>query len=139
LVLASGVAACDGPTQLYPGPQRPFSEIARLCCHVSEIRSSLIGAKVRIQAIDGRSFAYFENWAELPPGRHEVAYAYLEGVGAYPLPVLPLSENSGRLVFNAQPGRGYILRADRRAERVYAWIEDEADRALVAGQRPDTP
>ena len=132
------LAACQEPTKMYEGPERPFAEISRICCRVAEVHGSLIGAKLRIEAIDGRDAGYFETWAEVAPGRHEVRYAYLEGIGAFPTPVLPLSSDHGRLIFNAQPGRGYILKADRQGDRVWAWIEDEASRALVAGQRPPT-
>ena len=69
---------------------------------------------------------------------HEVRWAYLQGIGAFPTPVLALGADRGRLIFNAQPGRGYLLKAGRRGDRVWAWIEDEASRALVAGERPPT-
>ena len=124
---------------MYPGPERPFAEISRICCRVAEVRGSLVGGgKVRIEAIDGRDAGYFETWAEVLPGRHEVRYAYLEGLGAYPVPVLPLDSSHGRLIFNAQPWRGYILKAERQGDTTWAWIEDEASRALVAGERPPT-
>lgn len=130
------LAACQEPTQLYPGPEKPFSEVARICCRVAEVHGSLIGDKLRLDAVDGRSSGYFETWAEIAPGRHEIRYSYLRGIGAYPTPVLPLSSDEGRLIFNAQPGRGYILKATREGDRVWAWVEDEASRALVAGERP---
>jgi hypothetical protein len=130
------LAACQQPTQMYEGPQRPFSEVARICCRVAEVHGSLIGGKLRIEAIDGRDAGYFETWTEVAPGRHEVRYAYLDGILAYPAPVIPLSADRGRIVFNAQPGRGYILKAVRDRDRVRAWIEDEASRELVGGERP---
>ena len=130
------LAACESPVRQYPGPERPFAEVARLCCHVAEPHGSLIGAKLRIVSIDGRAFGYSETWAEILPGRHEVRYAWLEGIGAWPIPVLPLAGDEGTLVFEARPGRGYILKADRQDGRTWAWIEDEASRALVAGARP---
>lgn len=133
VILLSG---CEEPAQQYEGPQRPFSEISRLCCRVAEVHGSLIGDKLRLEAIDGRDAGWFDTWTELLPGRHEVSYAYLQGLLAYPLPVLPYSTDRGRMIFNAQPGRGYILKADRQGDRVWAWIEDEASRDLVAGQRP---
>ena len=132
------LSACQQPTQMYEGPQRPFSDIARICCRVAEVHGSLIGGKLRIDAIDGRDAGYFETWAEVLPGRHEVRFVYLDGILAYPAPVIPLSWEGGRLVFNAQPGRGYVLKASREGDRIWAWIEDEASRALVAGERPPT-
>lgn len=126
---------------MYAGPERPFAEIARICCRVAEVHGGsggLIGGKLRIEAIDGRDAGYFETWAEIEPGRHEVRYAFLEGIGAYPTPVLPLDSSRGRLIFNAQPGRGYVLKAERRGDVTWAWIEDEASRGLVAGERPPT-
>ena len=131
-------SACQEPTKLYPGPEKPFAEVSRICCRVAEVRGSLIGDKLRLDAIDGRDSGYFETWAEVTPGRHEVRYSYLTGIGAYPTPVLPLSSDEGRMIFNAQPGHGYILKATRQDGKVWAWIEDEASRALVAGQRPPT-
>ena len=126
---------------MYAGPERPFAQIARICCRVAEVHggsSGFLGGKLRIEAIDGRTSDYFETWVEVEPGRHEVRYAYLDGIGAYPIPVLPLDSSQGRLIFNAQPGRGYVLKAERRGDTTWAWIEDEASRALVAGERPPT-
>ena len=135
------LAACQEPTKMYAGPERPFAEIARICCRVAEIGGGpggFLGSRLRIEAIDGRDAGFFETWAEIEPGRHEVRWAYLVGIGAYPTPVLPLDSSRGRLIFNAQPGRGYILKAEQRGDVTWAWIEDEASRALVAGERPPT-
>jgi hypothetical protein len=131
------LSACQQPVKIYEGPERPFAEVSRICCRAADIHGSLIGAKLLIEAIDGRDAGYFEMWAEIAPGRHEVRYVYLEGIGAYPI-IVPVSVDRGRLVFNAQPGRGYILKAEREGNTTWAWIEDEASRALVAGQRPPT-
>jgi hypothetical protein len=142
LALALGalaISGCDQAAQWYEGPRRPFAETARLCCRTSNphtVNVQVMNSEIRIDRIDERWFDFDEAWADLLPGRHEVAYTYVEGVGAYPL-ILPTFSVKDRLTFDALAGHSYLIRARREADKTYVWIEDESTAVVVAGIKPD--
>jgi hypothetical protein len=143
LALALGalaVAGCEPAAQWYEGPRRPFAETARLCCRTSSphtVDVQVRNAQIRIDRIDARWFDFDEAWAELLPGRHEVAYTYVEGTGGFPLPVLPSLTVKDKLAFTALAGHSYLIRARREADKTYVWIEDESTAQVIAGVKPD--
>jgi hypothetical protein len=133
------VAGCEPAAQWYEGPRRSFAETARLCCRVSSphtVNVQVMNSEIRIDRIDERWFDIDEVWADLLPGRHEVAYTYVEGVGGYPM-LLPTFSVKDKLTFNAQAGHSYLIRALREADKTFVWIEDETSAEVVAGIKPD--
>ncbi len=133
---AFALAGCAEPAQEYPGPQRPYARIARLCCATINLTGGLIGRHLKIDSVDGHTPAWMTSWLELAPGRHTVHYQYLEGILARPLPILPYDTTPGALAFEAKPGRDYEIKAEDADDRVFIWVEDQADHATAGGTPP---
>lgn len=96
---------------------------ASLAKLVPELRT---GRRVRIVEVDGRPLGLFRDRAALAPGRHEVVAKtelLVRGRRAY---------GAHRLVFEAQPGRSYRVRADWHAYGPRIWIEEAESRDRVA-------
>lgn len=130
------LAGCAEPAKYYAGPEKPYSEVARLCCATINLTGGLVGKHLQITAVDGRTPAWMTTWLELAPGRHTVRYDYMQGILARPLPVLPYDQNPGTLAFEAKPGADYEIKADDTEDGLYVWVENQATHALAGGVRP---
>lgn len=137
VVAISGLSACSEPARLYAGPERPYARISRLCCATINLTGGIAGRHLQIEAVDGKTSGYMTSYLELTPGRHEVRYAYLEGIGARPAPVIPLDERKGTIAFEAKPGRDYEIKAADTEKGLRVWIEDQASHEVVGGTRPE--
>ncbi len=134
--LGAGLYGCDQPARLHAGADQAPTRIARLCCATINLTGGLVGKHLKIVSVDGKTLDYGTSWADLSPGRHEVRYEYLEGVGARPLPILPYGETPGTLTFEAKQGVDYEIKAAPTDKGVYVWIEDQASHEVVGGTRP---
>jgi hypothetical protein len=130
------LAGCAEPARLYTGPDRPYTRIARLCCATINLTGGLVGKHLQIESVDGRKPAWMTSWLELAPGPHRVGFAYLEGIGARPTPILPYGTTPGTLSFEAKPGRDYEIKAADEPDGLYVWIEDQASHEVAGGSRP---
>ncbi len=140
LVVLSGLtlalAGCAEPAKDYPGPEKPYGAIARLCCATINLTGGLVGNHLQIESVDGRRPAWMTSWLELAPGRHVVRYDYMQGILARPLPVLPYAQTPGTLAFEAKPGEDYEIKAADTQDGVFVWVENQASHAIAGGTRP---
>ncbi len=136
LAVVLALAGCAEPAQYYAGPEKPYGEVARLCCATINLTGGLVGRHLQIESVDGRRPAWMTSWLEIAPGRHVVRYDYMQGILARPLPVLPYDQTPGTLAFEARPGEDYEIKGADTRDGVFVWVENQASHTVAGGMRP---
>jgi hypothetical protein len=116
----------DHVYKLYPGPERPQSELATVrleSAYYAQIDGLLVDRGDYEQVL-------------LLPGEHEIHWGQWFAVSVLVDPDM-FSEGSHTAVVNLQAGHTYELHADRttgRGYRKYFWMTDAASGDVVAGE-----
>lgn len=173
VVAAAGVAAgllftgcASAPTRAYTGPERPMSQVARICIDQTTPPPAYSGRtseKATIRALDGREIKG-EGLAAHPkeilvlPGQHQLLARVAGGANAMGALGSAMMENAARkwdapLDFKAEPGRTYMVRFEyvkgpgspakeeyfnRNKGKLWVyWIEEPQTRRHICGWRSD--
>lgn len=128
LLSACGTLHETGVYKLYPGPERPDSELATLA----------FGDRVYTMEVDGLKVSsgdYSE--VKLLPGEHRINWGATFGVSVMVNPAM-FDRADAEQVVKLAAGHRYRVQADRTTGagyRMFVWIEDAASGEVVAGQK----
>lgn len=121
IVIAVIFVVCGGNSILimYEGERKASSEVA-----IIEIDNVLV---VGIDSLQRKYQAFTEKYIEVLPGKHEISVHYSSWKGRSNRPI--------HLVFSAEKGHKYIVKARGGYNLWTAWILDIAADSIVAGHK----
>lgn len=123
----SSLEVVDGMIQAYEGPPLPMEEVA-----VIEPSFGSVIDSAYVKVIDGKKLGALQIYNKICviPGEHTVDIYMSTGLGIH--------QATGKITlsFPAQAGSTYKVHGKIRKGEPWAWIVDEANEDIVAGQAP---
>jgi len=128
-VVLSGCAPSAGTGNTYVEPSG--EGLAKLDIHTTESWTGLSTTFAQVIRLDGKDIpiwnvSFGKHTFNISPGEHQAVVWYRDAS------IAGRKDLTTTVSFAAQPGKSYVVRAAAEGQKIYVWLEDDADKSVVA-------
>jgi len=128
-IALSGCAPSGGSGSSYIEPSG--EGLAKLDIHTTESWTGLSTTFAQIIRLDGKDIPIWnvsvgKDTFNISPGQHQAVVWYRDAS------IAGRKDLTTAVSFVAVPGKTYVVRAAAEGQKIYIWLEDDADKSVVA-------